>query len=130
MVRGNLVIPNGGQIFAMLRNRISPFDFGFTVLKPYHQLIFMPSFDYHHLRYHHLALWQTSNSHVTDVTCDSDTPLFEKMWQGSYSDTLTSVTNIDVTIEKQSAINTDEIGNKVLVNHWADFFPLRFLVFE
>ena len=29
--------------------------------------------------------WQTSDSHVTGVTCDSDTPEFEKMWQGSDS---------------------------------------------
>ena len=39
----------------MLRNRRSPFDFGITIWKPYHQLIFISPFDYHHLRYHHLT---------------------------------------------------------------------------
>ena len=58
MGRGQMVISNGdislgdivfsdddfnqslGDIFLMLRNRISPFDFGITVSKPYHQVIF------------------------------------------------------------------------------------------
>ena len=31
------------------------FRIDLAVLKPYHQLIFISPFDYHHLRYHHLA---------------------------------------------------------------------------
>ena len=140
MVRGNLVISNGdishsdiifsdgdlnylfGEIFVMFRKSISQLDFGITVLIPYHQAIFISRFDYHHLRYHHLAPWQTSYSHVTCVTCDSDTPLFEKMWQGSDSDTLVTkkswqTSDSDILVTKKSW-QTSDSDTLVTIKTW------------